>query len=231
VFSKLSANKSISAYIENLQNAKALPDDVMQIGVRLMIALYGGKQTDNLGSLRYAAYSKMILTTLNRLHPERLLPSERAACFHALHVHLQAVTGRTLGAYFADATLWGWRLDGKELVPVTTDQAIAPDDIMNIIRCSCKTDCSSLQCSCRKNNLKCVSACGNCHGIDCTNVEPLCYNAESDDDGGLADVMLDNDLDCIDEEIVECDHQTQIYEPSSEVLYDNDVDCFMEEVI
>lgn len=212
VFSKLSGNKSLSADIETLQNPAAQPDNVVQAGLHLMLALYGGKQTDTPGSLRYAAYSKMISKSLSRLQPERLPPSERVTCFHALRVHFQAVTWKTLGVYSADATLWGWRLDGKELVPITTDQAIAPDDIMNIIRCKCKTDCSSSQCSCRKNNLKCVSACGNCHGTDCTNVEPVAYDVESDDDGGLADIMLDKDLDCLDEEIVECDDQMQVTE-------------------
>ena len=81
VFSKLSGNKSISADIDTLQIPAAQSDNVVQAGVHLLIALYGGKQMDTLGSLCYVAYSKMISKSSSRLQPEfpeRLPPSERA---------------------------------------------------------------------------------------------------------------------------------------------------------
>ena len=33
---------------------------------------------------------------------------------------------------------WGWRLDGDALVPVMTDEEIAPQSLMKVIRCKCK---------------------------------------------------------------------------------------------
>ena len=50
-----------------------------------------------------------------------------------------------------------------------------PDNILRFIRCSCniskKRPCSNNTCSCKKHGLVCVSACGNCNGIDCENYE------------------------------------------------------------
>ena len=46
-----------------------------------------------------------------------------------------------------------------------TDKAPAPDELLNIIRCKCKVTSKKpcgghTQCSCRKNGLKCMAACG-----------------------------------------------------------------------
>ena len=34
-----------------------------------------------------------------------------------------------------------------------------------------KRPCSTNTCSCKKHGLVCISACGNCNGIDCENCE------------------------------------------------------------
>ena len=56
-----------------------------------------------------------------------------------------------------------------------TDLNAAPDNILCFIRCNCniskKRPCSTNTCSCKKHGLVCVSACGNCNGIDCENCE------------------------------------------------------------
>ena len=36
------------------------------------------------------------------------------------------------------ATDWGWKMQDGKLVPVMTDQDIAPDSLTNVIRCKCK---------------------------------------------------------------------------------------------
>ena len=59
---------------------------------------------------------------------------------------------------------WGWRESDGVLIPVQTDLPPAPDDLLQVIRCNCQSDCSSLRCTCRKHNVKCSLACGNCRG-------------------------------------------------------------------
>ena len=53
------------------------------------------------------------------------------------------------------------------LVPVMTHLPPAPDALLRVIRCNCSTDCSSLRCSCRRNNRS--AACGQCKGTAGTN--------------------------------------------------------------
>jgi len=45
--------------------------------------------------------------------------------------------------------------------------------VSKIIRCNCHTDCSSMRCTCKKHNMTCSPACGNCRGSGCTNSDNL----------------------------------------------------------
>ena len=45
-----------------------------------------------------------------------------------------------------------------------------PENLLKVVRCSCKSDCNSLGCSCRIHNLKCTIACTHCRGSDCRNI-------------------------------------------------------------
>ena len=53
--------------------------------------------------------------------------------------------------------------------PVPTLEPMAPDKLLEFTSCNCRGDCSNQWCSCRKNDVKCISACGNCKGITCKN--------------------------------------------------------------
>ena len=66
-------------------------------------------------------------------------------------------------------TDWGWRLDNSRLVPFATEYPPAPANLLNIIRCKCKTNCDSRRCSCRKHGLDCSVACTECRGQSCSN--------------------------------------------------------------
>lgn len=67
-------------------------------------------------------------------------------------------------------------------------QPPAPDDVLKVIRCNCKmtsrNTCGTTSCSCRSNGLKCVSACGDCKGLDCLNsTTDVLYDEDEYDDG------------------------------------------------
>ena len=70
------------------------------------------------------------------------------------------------------------------LVPVKTDQQPAPEWILKFVRCKCKTSskntCGSMVCTCRKNGLRCVEACGECIGQFCSNQPDIAVNDLSD---------------------------------------------------
>lgn len=62
--------------------------------------------------------------------------------------------------------------------------------------------------SCRKHGLKCVSACGNCHGSECTNIQQVVHDSDQHDTDdnlhstgfnrnnvGMSDFLWKNDTD------------------------------------
>jgi hypothetical protein len=107
-----------------------------------------------------------------------------------------------------DATKWGWRLSDNRLEPIMSDQLVAPEDILKVIRCKCKGGCGSTICSCRKNGLMCVSACGTCHGEKCSNTETLRRETVASPRHDsltnvfyLEDMMNDWELDYVDEKV------------------------------
>ena len=94
--------------------------------------------------------------------PERLPPTENAAKFHIYRVHLQVVQWNTLMPYSIDPVEWGWKLNNNKYIPIGMDNVAAPESLLNIVGCKCKTTssrpCRTQLCSCVKHGLTCVAA-------------------------------------------------------------------------
>ena len=62
-----------------------------------------------------------------------------------------------------------------------TDLEPVPKELLNFVHCNCKrtfrNTCATNLCSCRKNGLTCVAACGDCWGESCNN-----SSAETEED-------------------------------------------------
>jgi len=213
IFNKITRERSLHVHCMNLQSVTASEKLVCTSGIQLLIALYGGKDSGELASLRYAAYCNTSLS--HRFQPERLPPAKNAARMHVMRVHVQVVVWGTLDETDLIPTDWGWKLQGNILVPIQSTGKVAPDHVLRVVRCKCKSNCQSALCSCRKHGLHCVSACSNCHGTDCTNVKmdvADTYGSDSDSepdipeafvrdsDTDIPDFLLDDDLYFEDEE-------------------------------
>ena len=115
----------------------------------------------------------MVTSSKGGLLPEKLPPTTNAAKFHSFRVHLQVIVWKSLNTDLLLATEWGWEKNGDMLVPIPTNQVVAPENILKFIRCKCKlaskNPCSSQICSCKKNGLPCVPSCGDCRGEYCVN--------------------------------------------------------------
>lgn len=55
------------------------------------------------------------------------------------------------------------------MFPLYTDAAAAPEDLLHVVKCNCKTDCATSRCSCRRHGLFCTGGCGECRGDGCMN--------------------------------------------------------------
>lgn len=72
-----------------------------------------------------------------------------------------------------DPLNWGWCIKDRKMLPIYTHKAPAPENMLKIIKCGCKTDCNNQRCTCQKYNLKCSSMCGECRGMYCLNRQNL----------------------------------------------------------
>ncbi|GFN73858.1 hypothetical protein PoB_000036400 [Plakobranchus ocellatus] len=120
--------------------------------------------------LRYKRFWEKVTSNITTVEVRSLPPTSAAAKYHSLRVYLEV-----------QPEVWGWQLSSGRLDPCTTDLPPAPQLLLKMIRCNCKSDCRSKRCTCRKHGLKCSLACGECKRIGCLNSpspEPL---ADCDD--------------------------------------------------
>lgn len=182
---KMKESKELQQISVLMSDPDVTAEQVAKAGIRLIVVMYGGKKQDSLNGLRYAKFMEMVSSSKS-LDPQKLPPTERAAHFHSLRVHLQVLLWKKLTNADMDPKLWGWKLDGTVFTPVMTDLGAAPESLLKFVRCKCKLSsrnpCGSHICSCRKNGLICVTACGDCRGEGCRNAEEIFLDIEEDSD-------------------------------------------------
>ena len=144
-------------------------DDIITVGIRAIACLYNGKPEDNLDSLRHKKFCEKVATKVSHVLPQTIPPTSSAAKFHSLRVYFQIRQWKGMMDNMKPED-WGWRNSDGSLVPVMTDLLPAPEDLLRVISCNCHTDCSSFRCTCRKHDLECTAACGQCRGSGCSNV-------------------------------------------------------------
>lgn len=139
---------------------------VIRAGVAIFQYIYHAPGT-NLGAIRYNMFSKKAAAGV--IKPETLPPTESAAAQHSLRAYLQIRDWVLLRSMSLDPSDYGWRVGVHGYEPVPTLDPIAPEELLQFTSCNCNGDCSNRRCSCKKNGVKCISACGNCKGITCKN--------------------------------------------------------------
>ena len=159
----------------------ASTEDVIAAGEQALVSMYNGKPGGKLDILRYKRFCEKVATNTSHVKPQTLPPTSAAAKYHSLRVFFQVQQWKGFGDELLPEE-WGWRESDGVLNPVQTDLPPAPDDLLRVIRCNCQSDCSTLRCTCRKHNVKCSLACGNCRGSGCMNSDPLAHEEVDNDD-------------------------------------------------
>ena len=68
----------------------------------------------------------------------------------------------------------GWSSDADNIpVPILSDIAIAPESVVELVRCGCGISKCSRRCSCRRHNLTCTEACACGADEECINTAVL----------------------------------------------------------
>ncbi|KAL7395312.1 hypothetical protein ABVT39_014279 [Epinephelus coioides] len=130
--------------------------DVVSAGEKALLCLYNGKPGEGLDSLRHKRFCEKVATSTSHVQPQSL-PTSAAAKYHSLRVYCQVQQ---------------WKGTIDELLP---------QELLRAIRCTCKTDCSSLRYTCKKHDIDCSVACGHCKGLGCANSSQAACDDDEDD--------------------------------------------------
>ena len=128
--------------------------------------------------------ARWYMYTRNTAQCEKLPPTSGAFRQAVLSAACQARTWALSNESYRtlpDPELYGWEIVEGSYCPITSEEKIAPESILNLNMCGCsKSNCCSGHCKCFKNKLTCTPLC------KCTE------NCENDDN---IKFVLDNDVD------------------------------------
>ena len=164
---KLCKTEKAERAMDVFLDIRATKDAVIKAGCEIFKIIFNGKTERDLEDLRFDTFSKR--AAAGTIKPEKLPPTTDAAAQHSLRAYLQTRDWLTLQTPSLDVLQFGWKQSEHGYAPVPSTNPIAPDYLLKFISCNCEGDCSTLRCYCRKQGVKCISACGKCHGDVCQN--------------------------------------------------------------
>ncbi|KAJ8882727.1 hypothetical protein PR048_014540 [Dryococelus australis] len=159
---------SIRSTVGFLMRPKADKRDIISAGEKFAMPLYQDHDDyATLDELRVHMYTrKIVKLPVSPSFQLVSLPPTSAACDqHSLRVYLQVQDSLSLSL---DPVVWGCKSVTGTLVPITTSLPPAPEQLLNLISCNCKSDCS-YRCECVRAGLQCGIVCAKCREATCTN--------------------------------------------------------------
>lgn len=184
----LKKNDSFNADVAVFNNATATRDDIRQAGQRLMLALYGAtKKESSINSFRFNRFAASAARLKTEVRLAQLPPTAGATEEHVWRVYFQVQ--KWLGNDALDPCDWGWEFKEQGYFPIMTKIPAAPADILKMIFCPCKGNCST-RCGCRKAGLKCSSICTGCQGNSYLNSMEIDISTDSAENSNCSDDIL-----------------------------------------
>ncbi|KAK3878633.1 hypothetical protein Pcinc_016764 [Petrolisthes cinctipes] len=155
------------------RKVSATKDEIIAAGEKAMGLLCKGGVTDSLNELRLKRFHAQVTDNKTAIHPRNLPPTSSSTKFHSLRVYhqVQEWMGNSL-----PPEEWGWRIQDGHFIPIHSDQDPAPQFLLELVRCKCKSGCSTMRCPCRRQGLDCTLACLECRGA-CAN---MCSHHQDD---------------------------------------------------
>ncbi|CAC5419297.1 unnamed protein product [Mytilus coruscus] len=136
----------------------SLVEGVINAGEKIITFLL----IEGLDVLRYKKFANRVLTCKEVIQIHILLPTTETASYHSLRTYFQVQTW--IGGEEIDPCDFGWLIVNGRLMPIKTKKQPAPQRLLSIIRCNCKTNCDTRRCTCKKHGLECNISCGECRG-------------------------------------------------------------------
>lgn len=132
---------------------------ILFLGLESFVIRCYGKtnlKAENIPDLRWLLFTRFS-NKISKLPPT--LATLKYRIFRAHYVALVLKRCSKAIQNLPDATGYGWENVNNALVPILTDELPAPTELIELSMCSCKTNCETNRCSCRKNKLSCTEMC------------------------------------------------------------------------
>ena len=155
---------------------------IIAAGEKALVSMYGGAEDEGLDSLRYRRFCEKVSKGTAAVEPQSLPPTSGSSKYHSLRVYYQVMEWKDACINMRPED-FGWNVVDGRYLPIQTDQPAAPSELLDVICCSCKKDCTTRRCTCRKYGLPCTNVCGECRGVSCTNSQLPDLSNAYDDDG------------------------------------------------
>ena len=134
--------------------------------------LYNSRELNDVNKVRYNRFTSKAATS------DQLPPTKDALQLHVARANYQAVIWRrALEAKpnIPSPTTCGWIQSngGESLSVLWMQQQPAPEELLVLTNCNCRSGCSTGRCSCHKAGLVCTAAC------TCQDCENCTFSSES----------------------------------------------------
>ena len=179
---KMKTSKIVQKQAEVFLKSDVGTDDVIKAGETALVCLYNGNNDQGICDLRYQKFCIKTALSSAPVQAASLPPTSAAAKYHSLRAYMQVQRWKDSENQLIPEN-WGWLIKENKCIPVMSDLQPAPEKILKVIRCTCKTGCSSLRCTCRKHGLRCSIVCSDCKGV-CSNMMDV---TETDSDSSSED--------------------------------------------
>ncbi|KAG1655742.1 hypothetical protein GQR58_024329 [Nymphon striatum] len=126
--------------------------------------LLGDTCAEEVPELRWMLFAQKSKEDQGQLPPTlgSLVPHTARAYHVSSGVHMALIwkTSKEPCPQFPPPTDYFWELVDGRLKPVYCTNLPAPETLLELRKCSCKTGCTKNSCGCKKNNLECTDMCG-----------------------------------------------------------------------
>lgn len=172
IWQKLKKDTHLLKQVDTFLEPDMSQKQIIKAGEIIISSLYGGATGEGLDELRYRKFASKVVQSTVPLQVHTLPPTSAAASFHSMRVYLQTQVWIS-ESQSIDPLNWGWEEKHGHFVPIKTNVSPAPDKLLKVIHCKCKTNCDRKNCSCRKHGLECTFACVECKGVSCSNSKSI----------------------------------------------------------
>ena len=163
----LKADPGKFAALSDLGTSLSISDPALQTAEKLVCAAYTGHDNGyDINELRYNLISKRFAKA------ENLPPTKDSLVQHIYRVNYQTLVWKQALeglAAIPSPVGHGWEEDGQSVKAILMTKECASKSLVLVVSCNCRKQPCTGRCSCSKETIHCISACGCGAEEDCKN--------------------------------------------------------------